>query len=321
MDAKRKIKGAVTRARISIGWHIDHWFLGPAAPFFAGRRWKKAAEDPTFRGVTEKERRVPLIVSLTSFPGRIELVPETIRTLLTQTVKPDKIILWLTEEEFPGKEADLPETLKELVGYGLTIGWCRNMRSYNKLIYTLEAYPDAVIVTVDDDILYHPDLIRRLYDAYRKDGRDSKFIYCHRITKITMEGGTIGLSVGGYDVYDHPSYLNMLTGVGGVLYPPHVLDEDVTRNDLFRSLIPTNDDVWFWLMAVKAGTRVKVLKRRITMLPLVPGSQKESLISVNRVDQGDGENLTVKQMRAVLDHYPEVRERLEEEWKREEPWI
>ena len=61
-------------------------------------------------------------------------MPKTIKTLLKQTVKPDKVVLWLAEEQFPQKENELPSELLELQNFGLTIKWCTDIRSYKKLI-------------------------------------------------------------------------------------------------------------------------------------------------------------------------------------------
>lgn len=50
------------------------------------------------------KRNEKIIVSLTSFPGRIHLVHKTIQTILLQSVKPDLIELWLAKEQFPNLE-------------------------------------------------------------------------------------------------------------------------------------------------------------------------------------------------------------------------
>ena len=55
-----------------------------------------------------------LIVSLTSYPARIDTVNQTIETLLNQSLCPDKVILWLAPEKFPNREADLPQQLLDL---------------------------------------------------------------------------------------------------------------------------------------------------------------------------------------------------------------
>ena len=54
----------------------------------------------------ELERILPdinsnIVVSLTTYGERTRLVHITIDTLLNQSVKPQKVILWLSENEFP----------------------------------------------------------------------------------------------------------------------------------------------------------------------------------------------------------------------------
>ena len=107
---------------------------------------KSHFECPTVKdtGVTTNKRETKIIVSLTTFPGRINTVDKTISTLLTQTLKPDEVILWLAESQFPNKE--LPEQLTKLQQYGLTIKWCEDLRSYKKLIPALEEYPNDIII-------------------------------------------------------------------------------------------------------------------------------------------------------------------------------
>ena len=66
-------------------------------------KYKSHFNCPTVKdiGVTNNKRDTKLIVSLTTFPGRINSVHKTISTLLTQTLKPDEVILWLAEAQFP----------------------------------------------------------------------------------------------------------------------------------------------------------------------------------------------------------------------------
>ena len=64
-----------------------------------------------------------IIVSLTSYSARINTVHITIDSLLKQTFKADKIILWLAKEQFPRLEKDLPNNLLQQTKKGLTIKW------------------------------------------------------------------------------------------------------------------------------------------------------------------------------------------------------
>ena len=99
------------------------------------------------------DRNGKLIVSLTSFPARIELVWMTIASLMNQTMKPKKIILWLSEEQFQTEES-IPQTLLALRKRGLEIRFCEDIKPHKKYFHTMQEYPDDIVVTVDDDIFY-----------------------------------------------------------------------------------------------------------------------------------------------------------------------
>ncbi len=217
-------------------------------------------------------RRVKnLIVSLTSFPARIKTVHLCVETLLNQTLKPEKVILVLAEEQFPHKEADLPRELIEQTKRGLSIMWDKDIKSYKKLIPVKKAFPKAIIVTADDDVYYRYDWLRSLYDAYKKN---PKCIHCHRASKIIIDGDKVQMITGGEDVYREPSYLNKLTGVGGVLYPADCFYKDILNEELFMKLCPHNDDTWFWLMGALNGYKVNVIKHNDISLNFIGDTQE-----------------------------------------------
>ncbi len=244
-----------------------------------------------------------LIVSLTSFPARIGTVHKTIETILRQTERPDKIILWLAEEQFPDKEAGLPNELLELKKYGLEINWCNDIRSYKKLIPALKLYPDDIIVTADDDVYYHTEWLSALYTSYQKW---PNYIHCHRITKFYPDGDSFKWVPECLEVYPCPSYLHKLVGVGGVLYPPHSLHSDVTNEELFQKLARTNDDIWFWCMAILNNYKVLVVPNNVSVPKTVGGTQEEALYKQN----DKGPMLFISDFNRVVSHYPEIREKL-----------
>ena len=249
-------------------------------------------------------KREPLIVSLTSYPPRIEAVHLVIETLLKQTFRPDKLILWLSEEEFPNREKDLPKKLLQQTMRGLEIEWCEDIKSYKKLIPALKAYPDAVIVTADDDIYYHQEWLERLYRAYINN---PDCIHAHRITKFYLdENDEFAIVAGGQDYWKLPSYLNKLVGVGGVLYPPHCFHPDVLDESKFMELAPTSDDIWFWLMAALAGYKVTAVQNPLNTLHYVEGTQDCGLWHVN----DHGEKLFWVHFNNILQAYPQLEQRL-----------
>lgn len=105
-----------------------------------------------------------IVLSLTTYGRRLEDVCFTIESLMQQTKKANRIILWLDP---PCSAQPLPDTLVRLQARGLEVKITEEyIRSYKKLIPALEACPNDVIITFDDDALYDFDIVERLVNAY-----------------------------------------------------------------------------------------------------------------------------------------------------------
>lgn len=250
-----------------------------------------------------------IIISLTSFPARINTTHLTIESLLNQSKKADKVILWLAPEQFPNKEKDLPQQLLDLCEQGLTIDWYHDIKSYKKLIPTLKKYPDAIIVTADDDNIYPKQWLEKLYKSYKKHPHD---IHCHRVTKFYYSDAGFQTIAGGYEYHKGASYLNKLVGLGGVLYPPHCFYKDILNEELIKRLAPTNDDQWFWVQAALNGYRTRVVDLPDIDANYIPGTQESGLTNIN----DKGQKLFWKDFRNLISYYPKFRELLMKESKR-----
>lgn len=185
-----------------------------------------------------------IIISLTTYGTRAYSVYLTITSLIHQTIKANKIILWLSETEFNDKS--IPLTLKKLKEYGLEIHYCDDIKSYKKIIPTLSLYPKSDIITVDDDIIYPVDFIEKLISAHLNNPNKVCFT---RGCKITF--GKNG-EILPYEKWKNPtnaqSMLNIPTGVGGILYPENCFHHDVTKKNIFMDICPNADDLWLRMM-------------------------------------------------------------------------
>ena len=108
-----------------------------------------------------KQKKV--IVSLTSFPAAIPYVKDAIKSILAGNTLPDKVVLYLTFSQFKDRKIPLElltladkEPLFEIRNYN------EDIRSYRKLIPALKDFPKDIIVTIDDDVRYHKDMLRDL---------------------------------------------------------------------------------------------------------------------------------------------------------------
>lgn len=102
-----------------------------------------------------------LIVSMTSWKERIHNVPAVVESIYRNSVKPDKMVLNLSLEEFPHKEEDLPREVVDCQEDGrIEIFWNEgNAKAFKKFIPTMQKYPTAAIITIDDDFIYPEDFI------------------------------------------------------------------------------------------------------------------------------------------------------------------
>lgn len=257
-------------------------------------------------GLNKAPRSPRIVVSLTSYPKRIGTVYRTIETLLTQDFKPDMVVLWLGEDKFANKEADIPQKLLNLRSFGLTIGWCKDIRSYTKLVPALRAYPNDIIVTADDDQFYRPDWLRVLYESYQ---RDELAVHCHLVNGIKTVGGVVARYLDWkYNLLrGSQSYRNLLMGVCGVLYPPGVLANDACDEAMFKKLAPLADDLWFWAMAVLNGRKIKLAEHAsCTIVCDCAANNAEALMNTNMGPQ----ELNDSQLSNIFEAYPIVKERL-----------
>ena len=196
-----------------------------------------------------------VIISLTSYGERIYDVCLAIESIMQGTMLPNRIVLWLSEEEFKGKT--LPLTLQNQMKRGLEIRYTADIKSFKKLIPSLKEFPESVIITIDDDVMYNYDFVENLVNSYRSN---PMVIHANRLSEISyhedghFESYLKWKPIIGNSIKDSLAYL--FTGVGGVLYPPHSLDAAVFDEETYMSICRYADDVWFSAMAIKKGTKV-----------------------------------------------------------------
>lgn len=195
------------------------------------------------------------IVSLTSYPARINTVYQTINSIIKQDIPPKKIVLYLAESQFPQRNDSLPENLKCKINDIFEIRWCDDIRSYKKLIPALIDFPNDIIITGDDDVIYPKDWIRTLLTGYYNDPSS---VQCLRARYMVFENNKFS-EYSKFRLIKNdmkPSFLILQTGLGGCLYTKDMFFEDVCKKELFTKLCPDGDDLWFWAMAVIKGTKI-----------------------------------------------------------------
>lgn len=199
-----------------------------------------------------------VVIGMTSYPARINEAWRAVETLLRQDVAGIPVVLVLSEDEFPGRE--IPRRLRAQTQRGLQILWKdTNGRSFDKLLPVRKAFPEATIITVDDDKYFPTTLVGDLLEAHHSH---PGHIIGARGWRVLPDTHTGQVHFGAGWVRSEPGDTGSglhVPGGNGCLYPPGSLDGVVDDQELALHLCPTTDDIWFWVAAHRAGTPVYCL--------------------------------------------------------------
>ncbi|MGM9604492.1 MAG: hypothetical protein ACI3XG_05460 [Faecousia sp.] len=275
-------------------------FLRMAYPAYCKRH-------PVTIGVTDEEYDRELVISMTTFPARYDSAVLTLESILRQTMKPNKILLWLTAEENPDRK--VPQQFLPYESKGVQICFSDiHLMPHNKSFHTAEMDADRYIITVDDDILYSEKLVERLYTTYRTQPANT--IVCELAHRIQLDASGIPKP---YDQWDWeskgisgPSHLLMAKGVGGVLYPPGFFRDGYFDINTIRKTCLFADDLWLKFQEILGDFLVVKTKAYAkNVYPTSKSSQRISLASKN-----NGENRNNVQLKKLIEEFPDI------DWKR-----
>lgn len=255
--------------------------------------------------IKDRHSSEQVIVSMTTYPARTEKVVWTIKSLMNQSVTIDKFILWLAEEQYPDHK--VPSVVKQYEKYGLEIRFCENLRSHKKYYYTMLENPDAIVITVDDDVIYPENTVEKLLEMHKKFPgsvicnqarwirRTKSGIMRYRTWPVCLPKGI-----------RHPEYNILPIGEGGILYPPHSLDTEVFNKNKIEDIASSADDLWLKFMEVKNGTKAMVAtKEQRGLCEVKVSSGENSSLHSQNVEGGGNDEVIIKLSKL----YPEAVEK------------
>ncbi|WP_410217328.1 glycosyltransferase [Paracoccus sp. (in: a-proteobacteria)] len=267
------------------------------------RAHRKVGQFPHVRTKKPHGLGVPLSITLTSYPLRFHHLAKTICSLIDQTVAADRIVLWVAY----GDEKALPAEVVQLQAHGLSIRTCQDIRSYKKLIPSLDEFADNYLVTADDDVYYPPNWLDSLVSIAARNPR-------------AVVGGRVHMAElnpdGSFKPYTRwelatskrqtPTNRHLMfpTGVGGILYPPRAFHEEVSNREDFMRFCPQGDDIWFFWMAKRAGLQHLRGRDWFDVIEW-PSTQQVALCNDNL--HGSGNDEQIKAMEAHFGFIEEAR--------------
>jgi hypothetical protein len=239
-------------------------------------------------------RQADIIVTLTTLPSRIDRMALTIKSLLRQSVRPSAIRINIPyESRREGVPYRIPEWLARLRSVTIVRG--EDYGPATKLIPTLlDSTPDARLLVVDDDRIYHPYFVEQmtaLADAHpgaavAASGWDAPDDRIDRPTKLlaTLLGRAPAPIKctrvrGARDV-------DIVQGLSGYVVQPRFFDlEAIVDYAQAPAAAFFVDDVW---ISAHCRARKLVCGGRRTNCPSVLDARAYKRSSVSRVNRGTG---------------------------------
>lgn len=229
---------------------------------------------------TEENRKVKIVVSMTTFPPRFDNIGIVIKSILYQDYKPDKIVIYLDGNT---SYSDLTEEMREFEQYGVEYRFHNEtlLKAHSKYLFAMQDFPDAAIVTTDDDVILPSNWLRTLVESYEKY---PNAVSARRVHLMRFDEH-------GFLPYNHwfdqwrkekkPSHLLFATGVGGVLYPPKCVSKEAFKQEIIKELSLDNDDIWLKCWEVMSDTPVVWVKNNEVSLSEVESENKMALSESN----------------------------------------
>lgn len=257
-----------------------------------------------------------LIVSMTSWPKRIEFVAKAIHSILQQNVSKElyHIVLVLAETEFPNKEKDLPDDLVLMHNANLfEIIWTpTNTFSHKKLLPTLKRYPNNPILVTDEDLLRPQDWLKTFINDHKTYPNDVLVGGC--VFDVCFDGDTFNPKkrfkfddcdcVGKEIIHRRPA-----NGFGGVLYPAHTFtDERFFDEELMMKLSAYSDESWQFCFNIMGDKTIRWISKHFEFQHY---QQKGSMInSMTNLRSRNKNNSYIAIYNNLMTYFPEFKEKL-----------
>eukprot|EP00755_Sulcionema_specki_P033796 Sspe_Gene.101549::Locus_76136_Transcript_1_1_Confidence_1.000_Length_2470::g.101549::m.101549 len=231
--------------QIPIALHFAGMHYNSAHRFTPCQKFQIEQYNGILASLPTRTDRPRIVVSLTTTPQRVFHLHPTLDSLLAQIMRPDVIYLNLPyySRRFK-KEYEVPDYLHDYSK--VVVNRCEDYGPATKLIPVLdkETDPDTLIITVDDEYRYPPQMIQDLVHQHQQAPHAA---YGYAGQNIERDSDKpLGLAVRSADIAEYhagPSAVDILEAFLGAVYRRSFFNADELK-DIAKECW-TTDDIWF----------------------------------------------------------------------------
>lgn len=223
----------------------------------------------------DKIVKAKIVVNITTWTKRDWCLYPMLKNLKQQTLYPDRIVLWLSEEEYDKDK--LPQSIQKCIDEKLLtdVMWVKQNTKGHKRYDCFKYFNDCYNVLLDDDILYKPTFIEELVNETKKH-QNCITVY----SSYSVEYNGVHITRGQF--IKEPSHKNNFIA-GRCCFPPYTFPFDAYENEEFRNEYVLNcDESWYRPFFIKHDIKINVMHQwDNSHYPIIGGSQDECLWNLN----------------------------------------
>lgn len=185
-----------------------------------------------------------VIVSCTSTHDRLECLYYVVESILRQSYKPDAFYINISKTHYL-RDKGIKESPAWFNNDAIKVNFVENTGSYRKLLPVLDnACDNDLIVTIDDDVIYHRNWLIALVDAA---SAYPSMIVCGRARRIKKNVFGRWQSYHNWSVVKGESsgFWLLPIGCAGIAYRKKLMCEEFIKDRKFLEIAKANDDLWF----------------------------------------------------------------------------
>ncbi|MFC3285499.1 glycosyltransferase [Litchfieldella rifensis] len=213
----------------------------------------------------------------------------SVLSLCRQSIAPDKIILSISKEKYLEDDGfsqppSWVESFPELSDI-LDIRWVENTGPYRKLLpIILEVDENDLVITVDDDVIYHKEWLKAIAEASKEYPNHviSSRVRRKRRNVFGKYTSYILWPVVREKMEFHDDFV--IIGCGGVAYRRSFFNAELLSMGDFLNCAPTTDDLWFSKLLEMSRTPVLSLPSAISLTSDI--IHKYNLSAINALQGG-----------------------------------
>ena len=224
-----------------------------------------------------------IYVSLTTIPERLKSLKDSVKSLLNQTQKPDKIFINIPFRYKRFEEVIKDNQIPKFENKTIEIIRCEDYGPGTKLLGSINKLKkNSLIILADDDHSYEDYMIEKFFYFYSKEPDNAYSFYVHSLGNFMVGQGADGFAIN----------TNHLSGIEDFY-------NKVVKNN--KELI-LNDDLWIsyflyffkknkilslqnYLKKDKDGKFVPIYKKHMAELGLIESYGKNLIEAIKKRDQ------------------------------------